>query len=195
MFAAPLMQVYCASGSFTKLGRLKNAIWENIYFYLSVGAPGVIFILYAIFGAGVPTSLLIDLAIPAMNSYGLILLVLLMSYGLVEVPRGLWFESSVDWKLRYLEFKAPVLKESCVDSEAEMYEVAGLLALASTKMAASDPLRPQLDKMLEKCPLALNERHHVPPEERDRLQLTEAALVALNTRMKNVEYINRREHA
>lgn len=195
MFVAPLMQVYCASGSFTKFGRLKDAIMENIYFYLSVGVPGAIFLLYAIFGAGVPTSLLIDLAIPAMNSYGLILLVLLMSYGLVELPRGLWFESSVDWKLRYLEFKAPALKESCVDSEAEMYEVAGLLALASTKMPASDPLRPQLEKMLEKCPLALSERHHVPPEERDRLQLTEASLVALNTRMKQVEYTNRREHA
>lgn len=195
MFVAPVMQGYCASGSFTKIGRLKDGIKDNVYFYLSVGAFGAIFVLYAIFGAGVSPSLLLDLAIPAMNSYGLILLVLLMSYGLVELPRGLWFESSVDWKLRYLEFKAPALKESCVDTEAEMYEVAGLLALASTKMAASDPLRPMLEKLLEKCPLALNERHHVPPEERERLELSEESLVQLHVRMKRADHANRKEQA
>jgi hypothetical protein len=126
MFIAPFMQSYCTSGSFTKWNRLKDGIMANVYFYLAVGAPCILFVLYAIFAAGVSTSLLLDLAIPAMNSYGLILLVLLMSYGLVEIPRGLWFESSADWKLRYLECQAPALKESCVDTEAEMYEVAGV---------------------------------------------------------------------
>lgn len=193
MFVAPVMQGYCSSGSFTALGRIKDGIMDNVYFYLAVGAPGVIFILYAIFGANVPISLLLDLAIPAMNSYGLVLLVLLMSYGLVEIPRGLWFESSVDWKLRFLEFKVAALKESCVDSEAEMYEVAGLLALAAAKIPSSDPLRLHLSRILEKCPLALSERQHVPTEERDRTPLTETYLATLHARIKRAEYRNRRE--
>jgi hypothetical protein len=69
------------------------------------------------------------------------------------------------------------------------------LALASTKIPASDPLRSNLEKILEMCPLALNERHHVPAEERDRFTVSQASLVALHARMKRAEYVNRREQA
>lgn len=83
MFIAPVMQGYCNSGSFTSWGKLKDGIMDNVYFYASVGAPSIIFVLYAIFGAGVKVSNLLNIAIPLMNSYGLILLVLLMVIALL----------------------------------------------------------------------------------------------------------------
>ena len=58
------------------------------------------------------------------NAYGLSLLILLMGYGLVEVPRGLWFYSDTAWVLKYIQFKLPQLKENAVDAESEVYEVA-----------------------------------------------------------------------
>lgn len=83
------------------------------------------------------------------NAYGLLLLSLLMSFGLVEIPRGLWFNSSAAWKLRKLENDLPHLKESCVDAEAEVYEVARLANLYSQKIIPGDPLRPKIEKILE----------------------------------------------
>ncbi|KAJ3302926.1 LMBR1 domain-containing protein 2 [Kappamyces sp. JEL0829] len=185
---------YCTSGSFTSWQRLKDGIMENVWFYASIVLPAIPFLLYAIFGLEVPVSKLIDLAIPAMNSYGLILLVLLMSYGLVEIPRGLWFESSVEWRLRYLEATAPSLKESCVDSEAEMYEVARLAALAATKIPENDALRPMVDTILEKCPLALNERH-AALEEASSVKFTALYLASLHARIKRAHFVNKRQQA
>ncbi len=156
MFVAPLMQGYCTSGSFTPGKRFKDGVMENVWFYAAIVVPAIPFVLYAIFGLGIPVSKLLDLAIPGMNSYGLILLVLLMSYGLVEIPRSLWFESSVEWKLRYLEATAPSLKESCVDSEAEVYEMARLAALASVKIPETDALRPYVNTILEKVSTDFN---------------------------------------
>jgi hypothetical protein len=83
------------------------------------------------------------------NAYGLLLLTLLMSFGLVEIPRGLWFNSSAAWKLRRLENDIPHLKESCVDAEAEVYEVARIANVFSQKIVSGDPLRPKIDKILE----------------------------------------------
>jgi hypothetical protein len=90
------------------------------------------------------------LAIPISNAYGLVLLIILMSYGLIEVPRGLWFTSSVDWKLRVLETEIPKIKELSVDAEAEAYDVAAICSLASVKIPTTDILRPKLEKILER---------------------------------------------
>lgn len=67
-----------------------------------------------------------DLAIPISNAYGLLLLTVLMSYGLVEIPKGLWYNSNVAWKLRKLEIEIPHLRETCIDAEAELYEAVGV---------------------------------------------------------------------
>ena len=150
MFVNPVMAGFWRSGGFDAKRRLKDGIMENVIFYAQVGVPSFFFLIYAIFGLQIPVSMLLDLAIPAMNAYGLILLVLLLSYGLVEIPRDLWFNSNIERKLRYFESTVPSLKESCVDSEAEVYEVARILALASTKIPANDPLRPKLDSIMEK---------------------------------------------
>jgi hypothetical protein len=72
---------------------------------------------------------LLELAIPLSNAYGLVLLTLFMSYGLVDIPKGLWFNSSPAKKLRHIENDMPLLKESCVDAEAELYAVAGVFVV------------------------------------------------------------------
>lgn len=97
---------------------------ENLIFYAMIGVPSLAFLIYALVGLKIPASMLLDLAIPASNAYGLILLSLFMGFGLVEIPRGLWFDSSVEWKLRVVENQTPGLKEACVDAEAEVYEIA-----------------------------------------------------------------------
>jgi LMBR1-like membrane protein len=106
-------------------------------FYVMCGIVGLIVILYAIFGVHISPSQLIDLIPSLTNAYGLALLTILMGYGLVEVPRGLWFNADTQWILRYIESTVPALKESTVDTEAEVYEVARVLSTYSACVGGS----------------------------------------------------------
>lgn len=72
---------------------------------------------------------LLPIAMAAANAWGLLLSTVMMGYGLVEVPRGLWFDADIDWCLRYTEFTAPGVKEAMVDAEADLYEVARVIMM------------------------------------------------------------------
>ncbi|KAI8929153.1 LMBR1-like membrane protein-domain-containing protein [Entophlyctis helioformis] len=195
MFIVPVMQGYVRSGEITFFRRFKSGVMENITFYAICGGVGLIFVLYAIFGLHISASDLITLAIPAANAYGLVLLTILMGYGLVEIPRGLWYNADVQWVMRYLEYKAPKLKEACLDSEAEIYQVARLIGHASRKIPNGDPLRPLVDKMMEKCPLALQQR--AIGDEGDDLPpaFTRDKLIDLHARIRRAAFADERNQA
>ncbi|KAJ2995915.1 LMBR1 domain-containing protein 2 [Globomyces sp. JEL0801] len=198
------MQGYCSSGAYTSWKRLKDGIMDNVYFYAAVVIPCIPFVLYAIFGIGIPMYLMtrsnnhsasmLDLAIPLSNAYGLAYLTLMMSVGLVEIPRSLWFNSNVQWKLKYLENEAPSLKEACVDAETEIYEIARIVANVAQRIIPGDPLRPKLDKILERCPLALNERTRLM-EEDTSAEYDEKRLALLHGRIKRAQFLLKREQA
>lgn len=57
------------------------------------------------------------LAATASNTWGLFLLVLLLGYGLVEVPRSCWSSANNSYTLQHLHFK--LAKLSVEKSEAE----------------------------------------------------------------------------
>uniref|UniRef100_H2YCN3 Uncharacterized protein n=1 Tax=Ciona savignyi TaxID=51511 RepID=H2YCN3_CIOSA len=87
----PFIQSYVGAGDFSTLGKIKRAVIENAVYY---GSYLFIFGCLLIYVAASKISLDIQqlkvLLITASNTWGLFLLVLLLGYGLVEVPRGLW---------------------------------------------------------------------------------------------------------
>jgi hypothetical protein len=60
----------------------------------------------------------------AANSWGLFLVIVFMGYGLVSVPRSLWYSGDYDRHLHQLYANATKLKEECMDSEIEFNELA-----------------------------------------------------------------------
>lgn len=69
------------------------------------------------------------IASSASNTWGLFLLVLLLGYALVEVPRGLWNGSKPGYTLNYSYFKVAKLSldkceaEETVDDILEVYKI------------------------------------------------------------------------
>eukprot|EP00612_Vaucheria_litorea_P002644 CAMPEP_0171458550 /NCGR_PEP_ID=MMETSP0945-20130129/4184_1 /TAXON_ID=109269 /ORGANISM="Vaucheria litorea, Strain CCMP2940" /LENGTH=102 /DNA_ID=CAMNT_0011984381 /DNA_START=325 /DNA_END=630 /DNA_ORIENTATION=- len=57
------------------------------------------------------------------NTYGLILIVLLMGYGLVEVPRQLWLKSDKEKLLRKLYFRTSQIDSELYDAKIELEEL------------------------------------------------------------------------
>uniref|UniRef100_A0A3Q3FAC8 LMBR1 domain containing 2 n=1 Tax=Labrus bergylta TaxID=56723 RepID=A0A3Q3FAC8_9LABR len=85
----PFMQSYARSGAFSRVGKMKTALFENALYY---GTYLLIFISLLIYLATHPKwhltwSQLHTIGITAANTWGLFLLVLLLGYGLVEIPR------------------------------------------------------------------------------------------------------------
>ncbi|TPX57579.1 hypothetical protein PhCBS80983_g03752 [Powellomyces hirtus] len=133
----------------------------------------------------------------AANAWGLLLITIMMGYGLVEIPRTLWYDANTTWCLRYMEFIVPSVKENMVDAEADIYDIARQIAIASKKIAMDDPLRPWVEKLIKKCPIALEERNlerNIDQEEIPR-KIDEEYLVTLHAAIKRAVKVNDRTQA
>ena len=103
----PLMQSYSQAGEFTRWGKLKSSLWDNAIFYSSYLLIALILLIYV----AVQPSLHLTwdrtkaIAAAASNTWGLFVLVLLLGYGLIEVPRNLWNRSQRGYQLQHAHFK------------------------------------------------------------------------------------------
>ena len=64
--------------------------------------------------------------ITAANTWGLFLLVLLLGYGLVEVPRGVWYAADIDRSMALTYFRLAKLsteKQEAVEDLDDVLEV------------------------------------------------------------------------
>lgn len=71
------------------------------------------------------------LAVTASNTWGLFLLVLLLGYGLVEVPRSLWNASKRGHTLAYTYFKIAKLSVEKSEAEEALEDVMDVRVVAS----------------------------------------------------------------
>ncbi|KAG0301372.1 hypothetical protein BGZ98_008411 [Dissophora globulifera] len=146
----PLLQAYTQSGEFTVMKRFRHAVRYNIIYQLIVGSIAMLGLVYVWYSQG-PSNLR-AYVMALSNSWGLILVVIFMGYGMVDVPRRLWHKGDNARELRRLAFKASVVKDKCQDTEDEVLSVAKELSVVCHKVQLSGPLRPYVDKMVEDFP-------------------------------------------
>uniref|UniRef100_A0A0N5BUF0 LMBR1 domain-containing protein 2 n=1 Tax=Strongyloides papillosus TaxID=174720 RepID=A0A0N5BUF0_STREA len=124
----PLMQKYSTSANFTVTNKLKSAVYENAVYYFTYF---FIFIFCLIYGLSKGLSLnwehLKTLAVTTSNTWGLFFLIVLLGYGLVEVPRRLWLICDSNYRLNKLYFDlVNISQEKCQSEETtkEIYKEA-----------------------------------------------------------------------
>lgn len=121
----------------------------------------------------------------AANSWGLFLVIVFMGYGLVSVPRSLWYSGSYDRHLFQHYANAARLKEECMDSELEFNELAKTMnAISKRAMMEIPEIRHCINVMNRRFPFVLHEAF----AERDSSitiprDLTEEYLVKISKRM------------
>ncbi|KAL4235670.1 LMBR1 domain-containing protein 2 [Mactra antiquata] len=153
----PMMQSYSRAGDFTVAGKMKSAFFENLLYY---GTYFLIFGVCLIYVAARP-DLNIDaeklkvIGVTASNTWGLFLLVLLLGYGLVEIPRYVWNNAKHSYMLSRTYFK--IAKQSTEKTEAEenLEDVLEEVKQASEKIRYNHSLRKHVETILEKCPESL----------------------------------------
>uniref|UniRef100_A0A674CPE3 LMBR1 domain containing 2a n=1 Tax=Salmo trutta TaxID=8032 RepID=A0A674CPE3_SALTR len=156
----PFMQSYARSGGFSILGKIKTALIENAIYY---GTYLVIFCSLLIYVAVHPQWQLTwqglqTISIAAANTWGLFLLVLLLGYGLVEIPCLYWNSSRHGYLLAKTYFKVAKLATEKSDAEENMDDAMEEVANVNESVGYSHPLRNNIDTILRKCPMEIQEK-------------------------------------
>ncbi|OXB79165.1 UNVERIFIED_CONTAM: hypothetical protein H355_006624, partial [Colinus virginianus] len=98
------------------------------------------------------------IGIAAANTWGLFLLVLLLGYGLVEIPRSHWNGAKRGYLLMKTYFKAAKLMTEKADAEENLEDVMEEVRKVSESIKYNHPLRKCVDTILKKCPTEYQER-------------------------------------
>ncbi|XP_064604856.1 G-protein coupled receptor-associated protein LMBRD2-like [Liolophura sinensis] len=150
----PMMQSYSNAGDFSVAGKLKTSLIQNAIYY---GTYLLIFGVCLIYVAARP-DLDVDaeklkvIGVTASNTWGLFLLVLLLGYGLVEVPRSIWNNSKRGYTLSKTQFKIAKLSTEKSEAEEELEDVLEDIKKAAESIKYNHPLRKNVDTILRKCP-------------------------------------------
>uniref|UniRef100_A0A3B3Q7G6 LMBR1 domain containing 2a n=1 Tax=Paramormyrops kingsleyae TaxID=1676925 RepID=A0A3B3Q7G6_9TELE len=152
----PFMQSYARSGGFSITGKIKTALIENAIYY---GTYLLIFGSLLIYVAIHPQWYeLQTIGITAANTWGLFLLVLLLGYGLVEIPRSYWNASRRGHLLLKTYFKAAKLMSEKADAEESLEDIMEEVRKVSESIKYNHPLRKYIDTILRKCPVEYQEK-------------------------------------
>ncbi|XP_077286113.1 LMBR1 domain-containing protein 2 homolog isoform X3 [Arctopsyche grandis] len=156
----PMMQSYSKAGDFTIKGKLKSALIDNAIYYGSyLFICGVLLIYIALKpGVNLDGMKIKAIASSASNTWGLFLLILLLGYALVEVPRKLWNNSIKGYKLTYCYFKAAKLSSEKCEAEETVDDVLESLQSIHASLASTHPLREPVDRILLRVPTELRGR-------------------------------------
>ncbi|XP_055373829.1 LMBR1 domain-containing protein 2 homolog [Condylostylus longicornis] len=155
----PLMQSYLKAGDFTIKGKLKSSLIDNAIYYGSyLFICGILLIYIAFKGVSLDWQKLKAIASSASNTWGLFLLVLLLGYALVEVPRSLWNNSKPGYSLQYAYFKAAKLSSDKAEAEENVDDILESLQAANKSVPNNHQLRPYVETILQKVPTELMER-------------------------------------
>ncbi|OZJ02345.1 hypothetical protein BZG36_04385 [Bifiguratus adelaidae] len=144
----PFLQSYLSAGGFTVKAKIWYAVRTNLYFYgvyLALGILGLVYIVaYKPFES---RAALQGYIIAIANSWGLLLIIIFMGYGLVAIPRHFWNLSNIDLQLDRCYQNAPRLKEELMDAEVELDSLYKELSNVSRKVTTANPLRRHVNDM------------------------------------------------
>lgn len=196
----PFMQSFSNSGEFNFKGKFKRALINNAIYYGTYLSLFGVFLIYVAIKHGIDGKNLKVIGITASNTWGLFLLVLLLGYGLVDVPRSLWNKANSDLNLKQIYFKLAKLHGEKCDAEEKLEDVLNEIKTIAEKIRYNHPMRNYVDLIVKKCPdnFRQNLRKNVEDyndynEDSNRSNiLDEKSLVNLHNRLIRMLQVNNR---
>uniref|UniRef100_A0A7G3ADW4 Putative conserved plasma membrane protein n=1 Tax=Lutzomyia longipalpis TaxID=7200 RepID=A0A7G3ADW4_LUTLO len=157
----PLMQSYLKSGEFTIKGKLTSAFVDNAIYYGTYLFICGILLIYLIAKPEISLDWqkLKAIASSASNTWGLFLLILLLGYALVEVPRSLWNNANPQFTLLHAYFKLSKLNSEKIEAEENVEDVLDSLNYINQTIPHNHELRFYVNIINRKVPVELMERY------------------------------------
>eukprot|EP00894_Picocystis_sp_ML_P003858 jgi/Pico_ML_1/54375/g4733.t1 len=145
----PIHQEYADAGDFTALDKLRTSLRENAIFYGTLGAAGVMGIIMLLITGKLDFTNVVGFCIALSNSFGLMGVLFLMGFGLVDIPRRLWHGGNVEGNRKLSAHRVGLAAARVAASRAALaadYQVAK--SVADEEIGPRDPLRPYIEKVL-----------------------------------------------
>lgn len=148
----PFLQSYWLAGDFTKFEKFFTSFKENIYIYVIMGLLGGGGLIFLTLRNNLTGEDVRQLAVMLANIYGLVIVVLLMGYGLVDIPRYLLRKSDRQGWLKHYMIQAAIYKREMKITKEKLDDTMHKIRIIAQKIGAENQLRPFVDTILEKCP-------------------------------------------
>ncbi|CAD8048081.1 unnamed protein product [Paramecium sonneborni] len=148
----PIMQEYEESVELEKQAKLKKALKNNMKFYIIISVVGIVFVL-AIFYTGQTEQCGLGTFLKSMaNSFGVALIILLLGYGLVIIPKAQMRTSQLDVQLKYLYFRTASINGEKDDAHHKLMETSMKVLKIKDYRFDNDDMMYYLNKCLNKIP-------------------------------------------
>mmetsp|Transcript_6882 Transcript_6882/g.17357 ORF Transcript_6882/g.17357 Transcript_6882/m.17357 type:complete len:785 (+) Transcript_6882:126-2480(+) len=188
----PLLQTYSMAGEFTIITKIRATLIENVLLYTAMGVvAGIAAIIFAV-QSNLGVEQMMGVAIALANAWGLFVLIMMMGYGLVQIPRKIWWSSNREMQLKRYQFNVVSLSQKLDTYRAKYNTVRQRIKAADESIHERDPFRPFVEQIIAELP----EEDYADWVVSDRIEETysEKQLVKLHTRtMDIVRYKQRTE--
>lgn len=179
----PLMQSFMTAGDFTVWDKTKTSLKENGILYGSVGVLAAGFLIYIIVKDNLTAATLQVLLIAASNTWGLLLLGLMMGYGVVDLPRTLWRYHNRTSTMHAYEVRIAKLHGELGEAREKLEETIDEVRTIAAEVFDSHSLRPFVNLIILKCPLTYDISMEGAKHAKDT-KVTKKSLAALHYKLK-----------
>jgi len=134
----PLSRQFLMDGHFTPLSRLKHAAVKTVKIYILMLALSVIAMIWL--AISYHTFDVIPVLMAGGNTYGLLLVSLLLGYGLIDLPRKMWRRSCPELELRRARIMAGSADQALFDAVWELQDCEDAIDVAVEKIQSCDEM-------------------------------------------------------
>lgn len=135
---SPFLQDYAESGGFTVWERTRASIRNNLLFYGLEASLAIIVVIFLLVRAEFTSGQIINSAAALANVAGLILMLLLSGYGLVDIPRRFWRAAQRTQLIRQCQYEAAEIMQARAAAEEEMEEAIKALEKVRSLLSPRD---------------------------------------------------------
>ncbi|KAH9416422.1 LMBR1 domain-containing protein 2 [Dermatophagoides pteronyssinus] len=185
----PIFQSYSMSGEFTVWKKIESSLKENLKYYCLFGFLFLIFLFYYATKQRLTMESLKIFCISASNTFGLFLLLILLSYGLVDIPRHFLknYQCNHQYKLNYLYFRIGKINEEKYEANCQLEDLLDELRSYYVKISKENGSRYLMNKLqiiIDKCPESFRNELNESSIDLDlNFELNEKRLVSLNSKI------------
>ncbi|UJR38477.1 hypothetical protein I4U23_031145 [Adineta vaga] len=148
----PFMQSVCQTGEFYWRGKIRYALRSNLIYYGTLLLIFGVLVIYVAIYYNLTASNFKVTIIAASTTWGLFLLVLMLGYGLVEVPLKVYNRSRTFYVLSHVQFKLSQLYNEKIDIEERLESLVDEVSKLCLQIKYNDSLRPCLEEIVRIIP-------------------------------------------
>lgn len=119
----PVMLEFYNSGKITMVGRFVDSLKRNLKFYAIIGTIALIGLCLIIAIEKINIYDLPNLLISVCNTYGIIIIMILISDGLIEFPKYFWNYCNFEYRMKLLAFTYDIIEHDFFDAKNKLIKI------------------------------------------------------------------------